>query len=244
MCACICCCRSQKVSSVCVFSNSTCPVSWVSVIAVSNSGPLLLYQPQPRLQIGLTLMKNENLGDLGPYIPTFYQKCSSIKLKENSLRKRMQQPLAHLYFLTVLEHLSVEEQNLANNSMVRAAKLISQQCKLGISPAHFQILLHIELQAVIQVLAKLLALHLDSSEQSQMVEIQPLINEINELFDDVSTGGGDAGGHGLVLALHMLRKLRSSRKFSELLSHKFEVVCKEIKCLQPLHERLKVCKYV
>ena len=185
-------------------------------------------------------MKNQSLGNLGPYIPTFYQKCSSIKLEEDSLSKRMQQPLAHLYFLTVLEHLSSEEQNLANNNMVRAARHISQQCKPGVLQPHFQVLLHIELQAVIQVLAKLLALHLDSSDQSQIVEFQPLVEEINELFDDANTGGGNVGGHGLVLALHMLRKLKSSRKFSELLSHKFEVVCKEIKCLRPLHERLQV----
>ena len=207
-----------------------------------QSGPLALHKHQPRLQVGLVLMEGSQLGEPATYIPTFYQECPPIKPEENSISKRMQQPLAHLYFLTVLEHLLSEEHQLA--SMVRAANQISQLCKSKVEPPHSQVLLHIELQAVVQVIAKSLALHLDPSDQAQLGKVQPLVDNINQLLDSSNTGGGAVGGHGMVLALHMLRKLKSSRKFSELMTKKFEIVCKEMNCLRPIHDRLQVSQCV
>ena len=202
---------------------------------IAESGPLILHQHLPRLQVGLTLLKKPNLGEPGPYIPTFYQECSSIEPEKDTLSDRMQQPLAHLYFLTVLEHILSDEQSLAD--MVRVAENLSHLANSPHSePAH-QVVLQIELQAVLQVIAKLLASLLDASDHVQLFES---ISEINRLFSDVSTGGGSVGGHGMVVALHLLKKLKSSRKFIELLTTKFEVMCKEIMCLKPLHDRLKV----
>ena len=42
------------------------------------SGPLMLYHHKPRSQVGNVLMATPDLGSPGPYIPTFYQKSSSI----------------------------------------------------------------------------------------------------------------------------------------------------------------------
>ena len=55
------------------------------------------------------------------------------------------------------------------------------------------------------------------------------------LLDDVETGGGDTQGHGMVLALHMMKLLKSYRKFLELLTKKYHPICHWLHCLQPLH---------
>jgi len=56
----------------------------------------------------------------------------------------------------------------------------------------------------------------------------------------VETGGGDSRGHGMVLALHMMKLLKSSRKFTELLTTKYDSICRGLNCLQPFHEQLDV----
>ena len=205
---------------------------------VTKTGPLLLHQHRPRLLVGQVLMNRSQLGEPGPYIPTFYQECSSITPTPASISMRMQQPLAHLYFMTVLEHILSDEQSLAN--MVRAAGQLSHLCSSGISEPPHQVMLQIELQAVLQVIAKLLAGLLDAADRVQFVEIEGSIDEINRLFSDASTGGDSVGGHGMVVALHLLKKLKSSRKFIELMTTKFEILCKEIRCLRPIHEKLQV----
>lgn len=202
---------------------------------IDESGPLHLYHHLPRLQVGLTLMKTPNLGEPGPYIPTFYQECSCIQPEQDTLSDRMQQPLAHLYFLTVLERLLSDKQRLAN--MLLITKHLSEQADSKPSEGAHQVVLQIELQAALQVIAKLLASLLNASEHGQLHEC---ITEINHLFDDVKTGGGHVGGHGMVVALHLLKELKSSRKFIELLTTKFNAMCKEIECLSPLHDQLKV----
>ena len=210
----------------------------------SRCGPLLLHQYHPRLQVGEVLLKKALLGNTGPYIPTFYQECPSICPEQASLGRRMQQPLAHLYFLTVLEHVLAEGKSLAN--MAKAARQFCDLANSGASdPAQAaqQAVLQIELQAVLQVVAKLLAklLGAESDERALFGELKDSIEDINRLFGDVSTGGEKVGGHGMVVALHLLKVLKSSRKFIELMTTKFEVRCKEIDCLWPIHERLQVC---
>ena len=67
----------------------------------------------------------------------------------------MQQPLCHLYFLTLLEHLLAEPQEL--NSLVRLVGVVGQWCDFDhLSPRH-KLLLHIEKQAVIQVIIQRVA---------------------------------------------------------------------------------------
>ena len=48
------------------------------------SGPLLLYYHESRTQVSNVLLATPDLGSPMPYIPTFYQECSSVKLEENS----------------------------------------------------------------------------------------------------------------------------------------------------------------
>ena len=67
----------------------------------------------------------------------------------------MQQPLCHLYFLTLLEHLIAQPQEL--NSLVRLVGVVGQWCEFDhLSPRH-KLVLHIEKQAVIQVIIQRVA---------------------------------------------------------------------------------------
>ena len=130
--------------------------------------------------------------------------------------------------------------------MAKAARQFCDLANSGASDpmqAAQQAVLQIELQAVLQVVAKLLAklLGAESDERALFGELKDSIEDINRLFGDVSTGGEKVGGHGMVVALHLLKVLKSSRKFIELMTTKFEVRCKEIDCLWPIHERLQVC---
>ena len=177
----------------------------------------------------------------------------------------MQQPLVHLYFLTVLEHLQAEGYKLS--SLVRTANTINQQCASPTTGEVEHVLLWVELQAVVQVVLQELAAHLDLSETHRLGEIQPLADDINRylpgrverrreggeeriimllmflscrLLDDVETGGGDTKGHGMVLAMHMVKLLKSSRKFSEMLTKKYDSICHGLHCLQTFHEQLIV----
>lgn len=88
----------------------------------------------------------------------------------------MQQPLAHLYFITLLEHLQAQEYKLSD--LVRVAKDITKQSTFAATEEVKRVVLWVELQAVIQVLIQNLATHLDLSEV-QIGEVQPLVDDIN-----------------------------------------------------------------
>ena len=47
------------------------------------SAPLRLHLEKPRSQVGSVLMATPDLGSPAPYIPIFYQQCSSITLRAN-----------------------------------------------------------------------------------------------------------------------------------------------------------------
>ena len=47
------------------------------------SAPLLLHLKQPRSQVVEVLMATPDLGSPAPYIPVFYQQCSSITPRAN-----------------------------------------------------------------------------------------------------------------------------------------------------------------
>ncbi len=150
----------------------------------------------------------------------------------------MQQPLAHLYFLTVLEHLMNKPYRLSG--FVRMATSIKKSINtLGICDAS-KAVLYIELQAVTQVIAQQLALHLYPSERSDVIQYI-IIEDLNKLMDDEITGGGPKGGHGMVVALHLFKLLqRSSRKFTDLFKKKCDSVFKGINCLEPFYCQLQV----
>ena len=67
-----------------------------------------------------------------------------------------------------------------------------------------------------------------------------MVEELNVLLADESTGGGAVGGHSLTMAMHLLHQLKSARKFTELLTTKFYVLVKDIQCLHPINQQLKV----
>ena len=45
------------------------------------------------------------------------------------------------------------------------------------------------------------------------------------------------GGHGLTMAMHLLHRLKSARRFTELLTNKYD---QDIEYLHPIHQQLKV----
>lgn len=91
---------------------------------------------------------------------------------------RMQQPLAHLYFLTVLEHLQALRHKLS--ALVRIANFIIQQCASLATSEEEGVLLWVELQAVVQMILQELAAHLDPAEAYHIGEIQLLVDNINK----------------------------------------------------------------
>lgn len=52
-------------------------------------------------------------------------------------------------------------------------------------------------------------------------------------------GGSMTLGHGMVLSLHLIKLLKSSRKFTNLMTHKYDSV-RGITCLEPIHRQLQV----
>ena len=53
-------------------------------------------------------------------------------------------------------------------------------------------------------------------------------------------GGGSMGGHRMVVALHLYKLLKSSRKFTELMTKNFDTTIKGVNCLIPFNDQLKV----
>ena len=71
-----------------------------------------------------------------------------------------------------------------------------------------------------------------------------MLNDINEVLDDVSMGGGDLGGHSLVLIMHMLKELRSFDLFMAMLTDQFPLLCEGIHSLSSYHLKLTVSALV
>ena len=194
-----------------------------------SSNPLALHENFPRIEVGKVIMRMPDLGEPTHYIPTFYHICRLNKLPSSS---RMQQPLAHLYFLTVFEHLLNREQSFP--SLVRVSKKLSNDCCSGVAESN-QVVLQIELQAALQVITKRIAVIVQTSEICTLTDS---INDVNQLFNN-----SNLLGHGMVVALHLHKCLKSSRKFVELMTSKYDARCNAITCLQAIHDRLKVPIY-
>ena len=89
----------------------------------------------------------------------------------------MQQPLAHLYFLTLLEHLQAQGHKLKLSGLVRTANTITQQCSPPTTEEVERVVLWVELQAVVQVILQNLAVHLNPSKP-HMEEVHPVVDDI------------------------------------------------------------------
>ena len=101
--------------------------------------------------------------------------CLSLSLSQS---QRMQQPLAHLYFLTLLEHLQTQGHKLS--ALVRYANAITKQCASHATEEVESVLLWVELQAVVQVILQELAIYVDPSKL-RMEEVHLLKDDINRL---------------------------------------------------------------
>lgn len=93
----------------------------------------------------------------------FSFQCSSI----------MDQPLAHLYFLTVLEHVMREPPT----EVMRSAEVITEL--LSKTNDEEKLLLSIELQAIIQLIAQQLQYYLDPDNSSKVTEFRLLKQFVN-----------------------------------------------------------------
>ena len=89
----------------------------------------------------------------------------------------MQQPLAHLYFITVLEHLVSRKWEI--NWFVMSASSIRELCNSPDIEESDKIMLWIELQAVVQVIAQNVPYHLQPSQRDNIVQFAPLKDDVN-----------------------------------------------------------------
>lgn len=63
---------------------------------------------------------------------------------------------------------------------------------------------------------------------------------VYRLLNDDELGGGSAGGHALVTALHLFKTLKSSRKFRNTVVNHYRITYCEVECLKPFYEQLRV----
>ena len=61
----------------------------------------------------------------------------------------------------------------------------------------------------------------------------------HSILDNSDKGGEIAMDHGMVLALHLIKLLKSSQKFVDLMTKKYDSL-RVINCLKPIHCRLQV----
>ena len=64
------------------------------------------------------------------------------------------------------------------------------------------------------------------------------MEDLNAILDNTAMGGGGNGGHGLVLAMHMLKEQQSFDKFFGLLTHNYSHLCDGINCLKKFNKAL------
>lgn len=95
----------------------------------------------------------------------------------------MQQPLCHLYFLTVMENLwtknHINPDSVEVNYFVRSAQRIQEGLKTA--KRGEAVLLQVELQSIVQLLIEQLALHFDPSQLNRLGDVQSILGDINRL---------------------------------------------------------------
>lgn len=71
-----------------------------------------------------------------------------------------------------------------------------------------------------------------------LFQLLSLLSEVNSILDDESMGGGSKGGHGLVLAMYLLKELQSFRRFHLMFTDQYTMLLDGINCLRPVHASL------
>lgn len=93
----------------------------------------------------------------------------------------MQQPLCHLYFLVVMEHLNsvynTASQTSMLSSIVRKAGYMHRQLK---DTEEENVTLWVEYEAIVQILIKQLSVHLNPTRPELLGDVQHLLQDINE----------------------------------------------------------------
>ncbi len=90
----------------------------------------------------------------------------------------MQQPLCHLYFLTILEHL----RSNCTNTFGRLVNFVTSiERALKTAKGGEAVLLRIELEAVIQVLIWQFSMQLDPDQPQRLREYLVLFEDVNRL---------------------------------------------------------------
>jgi len=99
-------------------------------------------------------------------------------------------------------------------------------------------LLFIEKQAVVQILCQQLISFIDPRNPKKIQDLfsTRLVTGVNSILDEESMGGSSTAvsGHGLVLALHLQRQLKSSSKLIQLLRDDQSTFVRNIHCVKPL----------
>ena len=65
----------------------------------------------------------------------------------------------------------------------------------------------------------------------------------HSVLDNPAMGEEITLGHGMVLALHLIKLLKSLRKFVDLMTKKYDSL-QDIGCLKPIHDQLQVSQYL
>ena len=115
-----------------------------------------------------------------------------------------------------------------------------QLCQSSSVPSEEKVLLFIEQQAVVQSLLHQLVQYLNPEDAHRLGQLSPVLEDLNGLLDDESMCGGECRGHSMVLAMLLLKRLKSFRKFTVLFNKKYDVICRGINCLLPIRNQLKV----
>ncbi len=90
----------------------------------------------------------------------------------------MQQPLCHLYFLVVMEHLWSKHHSKVSD-LTRNISYIQEELKSTTAKKEM-VLIQVELQAVIQMLIQHLAVHLDPKGSYGISDYQAILEDLNK----------------------------------------------------------------
>ena len=151
---------------------------------------------------------------------------------------RMQQPLAHLYFLTVLEHLMSKHYQMSN--LLTLATNISSLCTSPPTSDQDRVILWIELQALIQLIAKELAVFLATEN---CLEISTNLDSLNSILtpEHHSKYGGEVIRE--MVFFHLFKQCDSIGMFQAKCAKLHEVIPEDLKCLQPFNSESQASIY-
>jgi len=140
----------------------------------------------------------------------------------------MNQPLAHLYFLVVLEHHLNKTYDIQNLLQI-ANHLQQQSCSLENDTGR-RILASIERQALLQVFLKTIAQHLDLRNSEQLATLANHSQAVQKVVLEVEN-------HRPILAHYMLNQVQSFQMFTTVVTTKD--LCNELECLGYFHDKFQ-----